>query len=247
MIRKFEIKSHDGPSRLGKLEGEITPKLFDRKTMKIAPSVGSSYNIDKEIAEMNVKQTLENAKENVDEWDYAVIQGSKYVDLRIKCAKELEEIGYNGFLIANSDELLLHPKDLVNLVVKLKNALKPTSFLIFTFAEPSFMPLLSYMGIDGFLIDSASYYSYLNDFMSPTKTYDLDEYALFDEISREKLEEYNLKTLDFVVREIQAHIKNKSLRNLVEERSTTTPQNISALKILDKNHMEYLLENTQLY
>lgn len=247
LIRKFEIKSHDGPSRLGKLEGEITPKLFDRKTMKIAPSVGSSYNIDKEIAEMNVKQTLENAKENVDEWDYAVIQGSKYVDLRIKCAKELEEIGYNGFLIANSDELLLHPKDLVNLVVKLKNALKPTSFLIFTFAEPSFMPLLSYMGIDGFLIDSASYYSYLNDFMSPTKTYDLDEYALFDEISREKLEEYNLKTLDFVVREIQAHIKNKSLRNLVEERSTTTPQNISALKILDKNHMEYLLENTQLY
>lgn len=247
LIRKFEIRSHDGPSRLGKLEGEITPKLFDRKAMRIAPSVGSSYNIDKEIAEMNVRQTLEKAKENVDECDCAVIQGSKYVDLRIKCAKELEEIGYNGFLIANSDELLLHPRDLVDLIVKLKKALKPTSFLIFTFAEPSFMPLLSYMGVDGFLIDSAGYYSYLNDFMSPTKTYDLDEYALFDEISREKLEEYNLKTLDFVIREIQAHIKNKSLRNLVEERSTTTPQNISALKILDKNHMEYLLENTQLY
>ena len=44
-----------------------------------------------------------------------------------------------------------------------------------------------------------------------------------------------------------AHMKNKSLRNLVEERSGTTPQNISTLKILDRNHMDYLLEYTQLF
>ena len=247
MIKKFEIKSHDGPARLGKLNGEITPKLFNLKTMKISPSEGSSYNIDKPIAKLNVKETLKKAEENKDKCEFAVIQGSKYIDLRVKCAKELEKIGYNGFLIANSYELLLHPRDLGNLIVTLKKELNPTSFLIFTFAEPSFMPLLTYMGIDGFLIESAKYYSYLNDLMTPTKTYDLDEYALFDELSRDKLEQYNLKTLDFVIREIQAHIKNKSLRNLVEERSITTPQNVSSLKILDKNYMEYLLENTQLY
>ena len=165
----------------------------------------------------------------------------------LKCAKELEKIGYNCLLIANSDELLLHPRDLVELVVKTRKILNPNTVLIFTFAEPSFMPLLSYMGIDGFLKDSANYYSYLNDFMTPTKTYDLDEYFLFDEISREQLEENNLKTLEFVIREIQTHIKNNSLRNLVEERSLTTPQNVSALKILDKKYMSYLLENTQLY
>ncbi|MDO5848829.1 MAG: archaeosine tRNA-ribosyltransferase [Methanobrevibacter sp.] len=247
MIRKFEIKSHDGPARLGKLDGELTPRLFNRNTMKIAPCEGSSYNIDKEIAEMNVRETLKKAKENVEECDFAVIQGSKYIDLRVKCAKKLEEIGYNGFLIANSDELLLHPRDLVDMIVTLKKELSPTSFLIFTFAEPSFMPLLCYIGVDGFLTDSANYYSYLNDLMTATKTYDLDEYALFDDLTREKLEEYNIHTLEFVIREIQAHIKNKSLRNLVEERSTTTPQNISALKILDKKYMSYLLENTQLY
>lgn len=246
-MKKFEIRSHDGPARLGKLEGDITPRLFDRKDMKIAPSSGSAYSVDREISELNVRETLKKAKENVDECDFAVIQGSKYMDLRVKCARELEEIGYNGFLIANCDELLLHPRDLVDMIVELKKAIKPTSFLVFTFAESSFMPLLCYMGIDGFLTDSASYYSYLNDFMTPTKTYDLDEYALFDEISREQLEEYNLKTLEFVILEIRTHIKNKSLRNLVEERSVTTPQNISALKILDKKYMDYLLENTQLY
>ena len=61
------------------------------------------------------------------------------------------------------------------------------------------------------------------------------------------MEKYNLNTLKFVIKEIQTHMKNKSLRNLVEERSNTNPQNISALKILDKKYMDYLLEYTQLY
>ncbi len=247
MIKKIEIKSHDGPGRICKLDGDITPKLFNSKIMKIAPCEGSSYNIDKEIARFNVKETLKNAEKNADTCDFAVIQGSKYIDLRVECGKKLEEIGYNCFLIANSDELLLHPRDLVDLIVTLKKELKPTSCLIFTFAESSFMPLLTYMGIDGFLTDSSNYYSYLNDLMTPTKTYDLDQYPILEGVTQEKLEEYNLKTLEFVIKEIQTHMKNKSLRNLVEERSLTSPQNTSALKILDSKYMDYLLENTQLY
>ena len=50
MINKFEIKSHDGPGRIGKLNGEKTPKLFYKTDLKIAPSEGSAYNIEKEIA-----------------------------------------------------------------------------------------------------------------------------------------------------------------------------------------------------
>ena len=46
MIKKFEIKSHDGPGRVGKIDGELTPKLFYKKDLKIAPSEGSAYNID---------------------------------------------------------------------------------------------------------------------------------------------------------------------------------------------------------
>lgn len=247
MNKKFEIKSHDGPARIGKLDEKITPSIFTEKELKIAPNEGSSYNVDYEIAKWNVSETLKKAKENVDECDIAVIQGSKYIDLRIECLKKLEKIGYTGFILANSDELLLHPRDLVELIVKIKKTMHPTSYLIFTFAEPSFMPLLVYMGIDGFLSNSAIYYSYLNNLMTPTKTYDLDTYPIFEDFKQKDIEKYNLETLNFVIKEIRAHIKNKSLRNLVEERSVTSPQNISSLKILDKNYIDYILEYSPLY
>ena len=247
MIKKFEIKSHDGPGRIGKIDNEITPALFSKKDLKIAPNEGSAYNIDREIAEFNVKETLRLAEENADVCDTAVIQGSKYIDLRTECLKQLEEIGYNGFIIANGDSLLTNPRDLVDLVVSLKKEAKKSSYFIFSFTELSFMPILTYMGIDGFLVDSANYYSHLNVLQTPTKAYDLNTYPIYENISQEELEKKNIENMEFVIREIRAHMKNRSLRNLVEERSGTTPQNISTLKILDMNYMDYLLEYTQLF
>lgn len=247
MIKKFEIKSHDGPGRIGKLDGEKTPKLFYKDDLKIAPSQGSAYNIDKEIAKFNLKETLKLALENVNECDTAVIQGSKYIDLRIECLKQLEEMGYNIFIIANGDELLTNPRELVDIVVNLRKNAHPSSMLIFTFAESSFMPILTYMGIDGFLTDASNYYSHLNVLQTPTKAYDLNTYKIYDEITQEELEKKNLECLEFVILEIQTHMDNSSLRNLVEERSTTSPQNISTLKILDKKYMDFILEYNQLF
>ena len=247
MIKKFEIKSHDGPGRIGKLDGEMTPKLFFKDELKIAPSEGSAHNIDREIAEFNISETLRLAEENVDDCNIAVIQGSKYIDLRVECLKRLEEIGYNGFIIANGDALLTNFRDLVEVIVSLKKEAKKSSYFIFPFAELSFMPILAYMGIDGFLTDTANYYSYLNVLQTPTKAYDLNIYPIYENISQKDLEKKNLENMEFVIKEIHAHMKNRSLRNLVEERSTTTPQNISTLKILDRDYMDYLLEYTQLF
>ena len=247
MRKKFEIKSHDWPGRIGKLDGEITPKLFNKNELKISPNQGSAHNVDREIAEFNVKETLRLAKENVEECDIAVIQGSKYMDLRISCLKQLEEIGYNGFIIANGDALLTNPKELVEVIVSLKKEAQKSSYFIFPFAEISFLPILTYMGIDGFLTDSANYYSHLNVLQTPTKAYNLNTYKLYEDISQKELEIKNIENMEFVIKEIQAHMKNRSLRNLVEERSGTTPQNISTLKILDRNYMDYLLEYTQLF
>lgn len=247
MIKKFEIKSHDGPGRIGKLDGNLTPKIFYKNQMKIAPNQGSSYNIDREIAEFNVKETLRLAKEHVNDADIAVIQGSKYIDLRLECMKQLEEIGYNGFIIANGDALLTNPKELVEVVISLKKEAKKSSYFIFPFAELSFMPILTYMGIDGFLADSANYYSHLNVLQTPTKAYDLNTYHIYENLTQKELEEKNIENMEFTIKEIHAHMKNNSLRNLVEERSGTTPQNISTLKILDKTQMDYLLEYTQLF
>ena len=247
MIKKFEIRSHDGPGRVGKLDGKLTPRIFYKNEMKIAPNEGSAYNIDREIAEFNVNETLRLAKEYCDETDVAVIQGSKYVDLRIRCLKELEEIGYNGFIIANGDVLLTNPKELVEIVVSLKKEAKKTSYFIFSFTEISFMPILTYMGIDGFLADSANYYSHLNILQTPTKSYDLNLYPVYEDLGQGELEKKNIENMEFVIKEIHAHMKNNSLRNLVEERSGTTPQNISTLKILDRTQMDYLLEYSQLF
>ena len=247
MIKKFEIKSHDGPGRIGKLDGELTPKLFFKNELKIAPNEGSAHNIDREIAEFNVAETLRLAEENVGDCDVAVIQGSKYIDLRVECLKRLEEIGYNGFIIANGDALLTNFRDLVEVIVSLKKEAKKSSYFIFPFAELSFMPILTYMGIDGFLTDAANYYSYLNVLQTPTKAYDLNAYPIYENISQKDLERKNLENMEFVIKEIHAHMKNRSLRNLVEERSTTTPQNVSTLKILDRDYMDYLLEYTQLF
>ena len=247
MKKKFEIKSHDGPGRIGKIDGEISPKLFSKNDLKIAPSEGSAHNIDREIAEFNVNETLRLAKENADVCDIAVIQGSKYIDLRIECLKQLEDIGYNGFIIANGDALLTNSRELVDVIVSLKKEAKKSSYFIFPFTEISFMPILVYMGIDGFLIDSANYYSHLNVLQTPTKSYDLNTYPIYENITQKELEEKNIENMEFVIKEIHAHMKNRALRNLVEERSGTTPQNISTLKILDRDHMDYLLEYTQLF
>ena len=156
-------------------------------------------------------------------------------------------MGYNGFIIANGDALLTNPRELVEIIVNLKKEAKKSSYFIFSFAELSFMPILTYMGIDGFLTDSANYYSHINVLQTPTKAYDLNSYPIYENITQEELEEKNIENMEFVIKEIHAHMKNKSLRNLVEERSGTTPQNISTLKILDRTHMDYLLEFTQLF
>ena len=247
MIKKFEIKSHDGPGRIGKIDDYLTPKLFFKNDLKIAPNQGSAHNVDREIAQFNVNETLHLAEENAEDYDIAVIQGSKYIDLRVECLKKLENIGYNGFIIANGDALLTNPKELVEVIVSLKKEARSDSYLIFPFTEISFMPILTYMGIDGFLADSANYYSYLKVLQTPTKAYDLNSYPIYENISQKELEDKNIENMEFVIREIHAHMKNRSLRNLVEERSTTTPQNISTLKILDRDYMDYLLEYTQLF
>ena len=244
-MKQFEIKSHDGPGRYGKLGDYETPLIINKDDFVIAEDESSAYDVEKEIAEWSVNQTIEKAKK-VEDKEIAVIQGSKYIDLRIKCLKELEKLGYNGFIIANADDLLLHPRDLVDLIVALRQNMKSSSYLIFPFAEAQFIPLLAYMGVDAFFDDIGEYYSYINVLMSPTKNYDLETYKVY-EMNQKELEEYNKNTIDFVLREVREHMKNSSLRNLVEERSATSPQYASALRILDKNYSEYLLEYTQVY
>ncbi|MDR0913541.1 MAG: archaeosine tRNA-ribosyltransferase [Methanobrevibacter sp.] len=250
---ELKIKIHDGPGRMGNIREIKTPWLIDENKINIVGNQGSAYDIQREIAEWSVELTNKMAKEFINSEKYekdninlAIVQGSKYLDLRIKSINKLEKMGYNGFIIANGDDLILHPQNLVDFIVNLRESINPNSYLIFPFAEGSFIPLLSYMGIDGFLDGIANYYSYLNVLITPTKNYDLNEYNLL-KLKQEELLVKNKKHLEFILAEVREHIKNGTLRNLVEERSTTSPQNATALKLLDANHQSYLEKYTQLY
>ncbi len=247
----IEIKGHDGPARLGELGELKTPTIIDAKSIEICPDEAMAYDVPLSLAEWSVEKTLEKAEEyrnNVEsiENTFAVIHGAKYSDLRIECAKNLEGMGYKTLLIANADELVRRPRDIAEIISDLREAISPNTALCFPFAEASFIPVLSYMGIDIFSDAICEFYSYLNIMMTPGSSYNLEKYQIYH-LEQNELFEYNKKTMDLVTREVRENIKNGTLRNLVESLSCSSPQNMSLLRMLDKNHSDFLEKYTQLY
>lgn len=242
----MEITLHDGPARLGKYNKLITPNILPSSSdLKIIKDEPMPYDVPEELAKWSVNRTIEFARSSNTE-GMVVIHGGKYVDLRVKCAQKLNDLGFNSFLIANSHELLRNPRDLVNITINIRKTVNPNSILYFPFASLNFLPLLSYMGVDFFGEFTAEYYAYLGIMLTPNVKYDLKNYHIYD-LSLSKLKEYNKNSMDFVVREIRENIRNGTLRNLVEARCSTSPETMSALRLLDKNYPEFLDNFTPLY
>jgi len=242
----LEITLHDGPARLGKYNNLKTPStLKPDDSLTLLKDEPMPYNVPKALAEWSVNETVKNARES-GENGIAVIQGSKYPDLRVKCAQELEELGNSVFLVANSEELMRRPMDLVEMMVTLRGALNPNSAIYFPFTDVSFIPLLAYLGVDLFSEDSCEFYAKLNTMLTPTTRYDVESYKIY-EMEQEELVTYNKNSMDFVLREVREHIKNGTLRNLVEERCCTSPEAMTALRILDRDHPDFLERYTQMY
>lgn len=246
MILMLEITLHDGPARLGKWNDSVTPLIMPRNSAVILEDEPMPYDVPRELAEWAVESTLKKARENEDKSKVAVIQGSKYLDLRLNCASELENMGYRIFLVANTEKLLKKPRDLIETIVNLRDTLNPNSAIYFPFVELNFVPLLAYMGVDMFSEAAGDLYSKLEVIVTPDHNYELGKYHLY-EMNSEEIREYNQKSLDFVLREVREHIKNGTLRNLVEMRSGSTPEVMSALRILDLEYQEWVESYTSLH
>jgi 7-cyano-7-deazaguanine tRNA-ribosyltransferase len=240
----MEIKMHDGPARLGKYSEMVTPAIV-KKSLIILKDEPMPYNVPKTLAAWSVNTTVENARLS-GENGVAVVHGSKYPDLRVECATKLEDLGNTVLMIANPEELMKRSRDLVEIIVKIRESINPNSAIYYPFAEPAFIPFLAYLGVDLFDSIAGDFYASLNILLTPSIKYDLAKYELFD-MNLQELKDYNKKTMEFTIREVQEHIKNGTLRNLVEERSCSSPEAMTALRILDRDHADFIDKYTQLY
>ena len=237
----IKINSHDGPERYGKYNEETTPILLDYKKVEKIENIATPFKIQKEIAEEYMQQTIQIAQKEENKEKIAVIQGAQYPELRVKCAQKLEELGYTTLMFANTDELQRNPQDLLEIIIKTRENIKPTTALYFPFATTQIIPILSYIGIDIFDNSRAIYEAKNNNLMTNTNIYP-QEYTI-----TEQLEEENIRQLNFTIKETRENMKNKTLRNLTEQKATTHPELMTLHRLLDKNYTDYLLKYTQLY
>lgn len=238
----IKIKSHDGPARLGQLDDMITPTLIDYKSVEKVKNIKTPFKIQEEIAEEYTHESITLATEEENKEKYAVIQGAQYTHLRLECAKQLEKNGFTKLIFANTDELLRNPKDLLEIIITCRQNLNATTALYFPFAPTQMLPILTYIGIDIFDNSRAIYEAKNNNLMTTNNIYPHKKYQI-----TENLEKENLNQVNFAIKEIQENIKNKTLRNLTEQKATTSPEAMTLHRLLDKNHMDYLLKYTQLY
>ncbi|MGZ4856776.1 MAG: archaeosine tRNA-ribosyltransferase [Methanobacteriaceae archaeon] len=241
----LEILKHDGPARLGKWKDTSTPTLLPAKDLIVVEDQPMPYDVPRELAEWSVEQTLLKAHDS-NRKEIAVIHGAKYPDLRQNCVQRLEEMEYRNFLLANSDKLLKRPRELVEMLVGLREVMNPNSSLYVPFCDTNFIPFLSYLGVDLFGDAPCGYYALLDIMLTTDGKYPLKKYEIY-KIGHSELLDYNKKIIDFVLREIREHIRNGTLRNLVEMRCCSTPETMSALRIVDRDHGEFLDTYTPIY
>ena len=242
----IEITVHDGPARMGKYKELKTPNILRADlSLPFIEDEPMPYDVPKTLAEYSVNKTIQKAQES-NKTGITVIHGSKYSDLRVQCALQLEKLGNNILMIANSEELLKRPKDLINITVNIRENINPNTALYFPFVKTSFIPLLTYLGIDFFGDFSCNYYAQLGLIMTTDSIYEFENYQIYN-FTLEELKEYNRKSMDFVLREVRENIKNGTLRNLVEQRCCSSPEAMSALRIADRDYTEYLDKYTSLY
>jgi len=233
--------------------------LYEEKSISrfgILPDARIGLKVPKEMAEDSVKKTLELAKDYPEHG--AVIQGSKYLDLREKCAKALKD--HPLLAVADSMELLENPRMLVEVVTRIREAISPNTALYVPFAPPHMFFLLAYMGVDLFDTGDAilnARNGMISTLRGSLRLDKIDELPCTCNICIDKKPEdlrgdytailnHNLNVTLAAIKEIRVAIKNNGYRELVEEKATVSPKAMATLRLLDKVKQEYLERYTPL-
>ncbi|MBI5254152.1 MAG: tRNA-guanine transglycosylase [Euryarchaeota archaeon] len=228
---------------------KFASQIFRRsKIEKILPDEHVGFNVPRSTAEAAVERTVEFAKKYPGQG--AVIQGSKYIDLREKCARELEDRPL--LLIANGAKLIKNPRLLVEIVTRVRELTSPNSTLYFPFAPPHFFYLLAYMGVD--LFDSADCilkarekkFATTRGFLSLQSLKELPcsckicENKIPSELGFGDILMHNVNIAKQVVKEIREAIRGNGLRELAEEKASCCAASMAALRLLDREKQDFL-------
>ncbi len=112
----------------------------------ILPDFSVGLDVPRKLAEISVEKTVEFASKYRDYG--AVINGSRFVDLREKCAKALEDRPI--VVVGNGYKLCKNPRLMIDIVTKIREVISPNTALYYPFAPPWYFPVLALAGVDIF-------------------------------------------------------------------------------------------------
>ena len=247
---------------------EITNKEVIEFQELIKTDIGTSLDIptapfvDRDKAESDMEITLERAREaieykkeqNMEMLLNSVVQGSTFLDLRRKCARELSKLDADLYPIGAVVPLMesYHYKDLVDVVM---NSMKELSDTVprhlMGAGHPMIFALCVAMGCD--LFDSAAYILYAEDdrLLSTRGTFKLENLqempcscevctkytpddlrAMPKDQRRDLIAQHNLHVSFAELRLIRQAIHDGNLMELVEERCRAHPALLEAQRQL---------------
>lgn len=220
--------------------------------VEILPDEHVGFDVPRSIAEVAVKRTVEFARK------YprcgAVIQGSKYPELREKCARELGE--HPLLAIANGAKLIKNSRLLVEIAMRVREIISPNSALYFPSASLHMFYLLVYMGID--LFDSADCvlkarekkFATTRGFLRLQSLKELPcsckicENKIPSELNFKDILMHNINLTKQILKEIREAIRSDTLREVVEEKAACDANAMAALRLLDREKQDFLEKYT---
>ncbi len=220
----------------------------------ILPYSGFGFDIPRELAEAGVEETLALAE--LYPGYGAVVDGGRYPDLREHCARKLSRRAL--LCIAGGSKLCQRPRLLVEIVTRIREAVKPNTVLYLPGAPPALMPVLAYMGVDLFDSSHAIRAALRGHYLTRHESYPVDRIKELPcscrvcisgsaerlRNSTNLLVKHNILQLLELVGEIRESLRHRRFIKLLESCATTSPHAMAALRILYREKYTFLEKYT---
>ncbi len=221
----------------------------------ILPDFGVGLNVPRKLAEMSVEETVKFA-DGYKNYG-AVVQGSKYVDLREKCAKAFRNRPI--VVIANGYKLSKNPRLMIEIVTRVREILNPNVALYYPFSPPWLFPVLSLAGVD--LFDMNYYILHASEGkivldIGVFNLGDLNEVPCTCKVcSKKSPEEYTFEDIlnhsyyhaISLVKSIRESVRKGKFFEYLEAYSSFNREAMTALRILYLEKFDFIEKRTPIY